>query len=61
MEKALLLQNWSVLWSEYFDAYFFNAKDQWFTQISFDAFYLSFIDAKKFDTVHFCEFATNEN
>ena len=47
--------------SEYFDAYFlFNAKDQCLMQISFDAFYLSFIEVKEFDTVHFCEFEPDE-
>ena len=47
--------------SEYFDAYFlFNAKDQFLTQISFDAFYQYFIDAIEVDTVHFCEFEPDE-
>ena len=30
------------------------------SQIPFDTFYTYFIDAKEFDTVHFCEFEPDE-
>jgi hypothetical protein len=47
--------------SEYFDGFFvFNSKDQYILQIPFDTFYTYFIDAKEFDTVHFCEFEPDE-